>query len=211
MTNDSYHSMAGDTTCNNCFEKATVECRDSDEYVSVLGSVHAKAIHRKRAVGSTTAATWLKYLSSAACPPLGSPLVFPTIYQTDAAVAAPLQPLFLLAILIFVLVGLYRIFILFRKRSKSCHPCETFIPVIPSPPHWLYGHLEIIFNPDFREGQRAAYVDHADSLGRTAMWFLSKPAVSVVKGCDVQKVLQASAHRGPSLLILRHQRRLFGN
>ena len=127
MTNDSYHSMAGDATCNNCFEKATVECRDSDEYVSVLGSVHAEAIHRKRAVGSTTAATWLKYLSSAACPPLGSPLVFPTIYQTDGAVAAPLQPLFLLAILIFVLVGLYRIFVLFRKRSKSCHPCEPFL------------------------------------------------------------------------------------
>ena len=87
--------------------------------------------------------------------------------RTDGAVAAPLQPLFLLSILIFVLVGLYRIFILFRKRSKSCHPCETFLPVIPSPPHWLYGHLEIIFNPNFREGLWAAYVNHVEQM---ALW-----------------------------------------
>ena len=61
------------------------------------------------------------------------------------------------------------------------------------------------------KGQRAAYVDHDDSLGRTALWFLSKPAVSVLRGCDVQKVLQASSYRSPSPLILRHQQRLFGN
>ena len=152
MTDDSYHSMAGDATCNNCFEEATVECCDSDEYVSMLTSVHAKAIHKEAAVGHTIAATWLNNLSSAACPPLGSRLEFPTIYQTDAAVAAPLQPLFLLAILIFVLVILYRIFVLFPKRSKSCHPCDPFLPVIPSLPHWIYGHLNIIYNPDFREG-----------------------------------------------------------
>ena len=85
------------------------------------------------------------------------------------------------------------------------------IPYANPKPHWFFGHLKQMAQPDVVEGLRRLVVDHAGSDECVStFWFLNMPVFSALDAKLVNRILKFSSYRQNNKLTRKHFRKLFG-
>lgn len=82
---------------------------------------------------------------------------------------------------------------------------------LPTPPnaHWLLGHISSL-GGDFRTGQPRLTRDYSNKYGQTALWFMSRKAVTVTSVDDARAVLNGSNYRKPVPAFRVHMDKFLG-